>query len=103
MNSHLRSFYPDDVLNESATSGNKSVAAESINNNSLTNSFSSPQSASLSADSADYDRKINLLTKKLRSYEKRRHKLVYESKQEQTNAGQQPQNHVDQAENKVIA
>ena len=88
MNSHLKSFYPDDALNESSGGGggsggsiNKSVTGDSINNNSLTNSFSnSPQAA---VDSAEYDRKINLLTKKLRSYEKRRHKLIYESKQEQ--------------------
>lgn len=85
MNSHLKSFYPDDALNESGSGGggsiNKSVTGDSLNNNSLTNSFSnSPQAA---VDSAEYDRKINLLTKKLRSYEKRRHKLIYESKQEQ--------------------
>jgi glycyl-tRNA synthetase beta subunit len=85
MNSHLKSFYPDDALNESSSGGggsiNKSVTGDSLNNNSLTNSFSnSPQAA---VDSAEYDRKINLLTKKLRSYEKRRHKLIYESKQEQ--------------------
>lgn len=96
MNSHLKNFYPDDVLNESGGSGNKSATGDSLNiNNSLTNSFSnSPgQSGALSTDSAEYDRKISLLTKKLRSYEKRRHKLVYESKQEQaaSNSNQQQQ------------
>lgn len=127
MNTHLRNFYPDDVLNESSGSTasgagvvNKSVTGESLNiNNSLTNSFSSPHSGAVvgggggSSDSVEFDRKINLLTKKLRSYEKRRHKLVYESKQEQpttsTNSGQQQQqtqqttqsNSNEQAENKV--
>lgn len=97
MNSHLKSFYPDDVLNESAGSGvNKSVTSENLNNNSLTNSFSSPQSTTLSADSAEYDRKISMLTKKLRSYEKRRHKLVYESKQEQQHQQQQQQSQQQQ-------
>ena len=100
MNSHLKNFYPDDVLNESGGSGagNKSATGDSLNiNNSLTNSFSNSPGQSgggaLSTDSAEYDRKISLLTKKLRSYEKRRHKLVYESKQEQaaSNTNQQQQ------------
>jgi hypothetical protein len=81
MNSHLKNFYPDDILNDSANkSGHNNDSSINNTNSSLTNSFSTPQQSS---DSGEYDKKINLLNKKLRSYEKRRHKLVYESKQEQ--------------------
>jgi hypothetical protein len=89
MNSHLKNFYPDDSLNDSANkSGSNNNNNDSINNNSSavsTNQFSTPQHTN---DSSEYDKKIYLLNKKLRTYEKRRQKLLYESKkeQEQTNS-----------------
>ncbi|CAF0800592.1 unnamed protein product [Brachionus calyciflorus] len=79
MNSHLRTFYDDDLdsINKS------SVNNESMNSN-TSNSFSTPQSN----DSSEHDKKIFLLHKKLKSYEKRRQKLLYDSKKEQENSNQ---------------
>ena len=77
MNSHLKSFYQDD-----------SIASDHQNDSSYQNSFHTPQHQN---DSSEYKKRIIMLSKKLRTYEKRRQKLLYENKkekeqQEQSNA-----------------
>lgn len=84
MNSHLKNFYSDDVNIENSNNDsiNNTTNDNSINlstNNTLNSiSISTPQQA----DSNEYEKKIFLLNKKLRSYEKRRQKLFYETKKE---------------------
>lgn len=81
MNSHLKNFYPEDYLNDSVNkSANNNDSLNNNNNNSTNGNFSTPQHSN---DSTEYDKKIYVLNKKLRSYEKRRQKLLYESKREQ--------------------
>lgn len=80
MNSHLKNFYPDETALNDSVPGESSMTSTS----GVGSMANSP--LVVDASSADYERKINLLTKKLRAYEKRRHKLVYESKQEQAAA-----------------
>lgn len=70
MNAHLKNFYDDEA---DKSHNNDSIAS---NNN---QSFSTPQPN----ESTEYDKRKFLLHKKLKSYEKRRQKLLYESKKEQ--------------------
>jgi hypothetical protein len=85
MNSHLKNFYSDDVNTDNSNNDsiNNTTNDNSINlstNNTLNSiSISTPQQQ---ADSNEYEKKIFLLNKKLRSYEKRRQKLFYETKKE---------------------
>ena len=76
MSSHLKGFYPDahsDSINSSINSNNQNDS-----------SIASPVSSLLhTTDSSEYEKKISLITKKLRSYEKKRQKLFFESKKNQ--------------------
>ncbi|RNA38158.1 hypothetical protein BpHYR1_024600 [Brachionus plicatilis] len=70
MNAHLKNFYDD----EADKSHNNDSNASNVNQ-----SFSTPQQN----ESSEYDKRKFLLHKKLKTYEKRRQKLLYESKKEQ--------------------
>lgn len=70
MNTHLKNFYDDE-------------AAKSPNNDSITSNVSQSFSTPQQNESTEYDKRKFLLHKKLKSYEKRRQKLLYESKKEQ--------------------
>jgi hypothetical protein len=76
MSSHLKGFYPDahsDSINSSINSNNQNDS-----------NIASPVSSLLhTTDSSEYEKKISLITKKLRSYEKKRQKLFFESKKNQ--------------------
>jgi hypothetical protein len=76
MSSHLKGFYPD--------SHSESINSSINSNNQNDSNIASPVSSLLnSTDSSEYEKKISLITKKLRSYEKRRQKLFFESKKNQ--------------------
>ena len=69
MSSHLKGFYSDDAMN----GGNESGTSASLNSMSTN---STPQAG---AESSDCEKRIGVLSKKLRSYEKRRQKIIHES------------------------
>ena len=85
MNSHLKGFYPDANLDSNNTSINSNTPNDTslTNINNVSNLSGTPVSSTLTADSSEYEKKIALINKKLRSYEKRRQKLFFESKKNQ--------------------
>lgn len=81
MKNHLDRFYSSDPSNTSNVTNNNDSSL-----NTSTNSHTSVHNTTPNnADSSEHDKKITLLTKKLKSYEKRRQKLLYDSKKNNNN------------------